>query len=187
MARNIYCMALLLLFVLTPQAIGDDWARFRGKQGLGISQDKGIPTEWSEDDNLVWKHKLPGSGSSSPIVIGDKVFVTCHAGSASDLTRHLFCLDKASGKQIWDKKISAINPEDSFRGFIQEHGYASSTPTSDGKMVYVFLGKSGVYAFDLEGNQKWHAPVGTQSSNRRWGSAASPILYNDKLIVNAGE
>lgn len=186
MIRFLSLLSVSFITLVSPSG-ADDWARFRGPGGLGISQDTGVPTQWSEEENLVWKFKLPGSGSSSPIVIGDKVFVTCHAGSPSALKRFLVCLNKVSGDKVWEQEIGAINPEDSYRGFIQEHGYASSTPTSDGKMVYVFCGKSGVYAYDLEGNQKWHAPVGTQSSNRRWGSASSPIVYKDKVIVNAGE
>lgn len=178
---------LTAFFVLNSMTSAQDWTRFRGEDGLGISQDKGIPATWSENENLVWKFKMPGSGSSSPIVVGDKILVTCYSGSPRALKRHLVCLDKKTGDKIWDKEIGATHPEDSYSGYLTEHGYASSTPTSNGKMVFVFCGKSGVFAFDMDGNQKWQADVGTQSSNRRWGSAASPILFEDKVIVNAGE
>ena len=78
-------------------------------------------------------------------------------------------------------------PEDDFNGYLTEHGYASNTPTSDGERVYVFFGKSGVFAFDIEGKKLWSAHVGKESSDRRWGSAASLILCDDALIVNASE
>jgi outer membrane protein assembly factor BamB len=78
-------------------------------------------------------------------------------------------------------------PEDGYQGFITEHGYASNTPVTDGERVYCFFGKSGVIAIDLEGKQLWRTSVGKESSNRRWGSAASLILYKDAVIVNAAE
>ena len=103
------------------------------------------------------------------------------------MQRQLVCLNKADGKILWTKEVRAAQPEDNYRGFITEHGYASNTPTTDGELVYAFFGKSGVFAFDFYGNQKWHVEVGKESSNRRWGSAASPIVVGDMLIVNASE
>jgi outer membrane protein assembly factor BamB len=83
--------------------------------------------------------------------------------------------------------VECTAPEDPWRGYIREHGYASSTPICDGKLVYVFFGKTGVLAFDLEGHEIWRKNLGTESSNRKWGSAASPILYGNLLLVNASE
>ncbi|MCG8511227.1 MAG: PQQ-like beta-propeller repeat protein, partial [Rhodospirillales bacterium] len=103
------------------------------------------------------------------------------------LTRHLLCIDKNSGKIIWQKAINAEMPEDPWRSYIREHGYASQTPVSDGERVYCFFGKTGVYAFDMDGKQLWKRGVGKESADRRWGSAASPILYKDILIINAGD
>lgn len=182
---------LLLLatsMLLAQSSVGaQDWNRFRGPDGMGISENKSVPETWSESENLIWKSKLPGAGASSPIVIGAKVFVTCYSGSSRTMKRHLICFDKNSGKEIWQKSIDAVQPEDSYSGYLREHGYASNTPTSDGEMVFAFFGKSGVYAFDMDGNQKWKFDVGQQSSNRRWGSAASLVMYKDLVIVNAGE
>ena len=97
-------------------------------------------------------------------------------------------IDREDGKVIWRRKVKAEMPEDPFAGMgIPEHGYASNTPATDGERVYAFFGKTGVLAFDLDGNQLWHVNVGKESSNRRWGSSASLILYKDMVIVNASE
>jgi hypothetical protein len=125
-------------------------------------------------------------------VVGDLLFVTCYSGYGAnfgkieDLKRHLVCVDRSSGKILWDKSVDAVLPEDSYSGMgIPSHGYASHTPVSDGKHIYVFFGKSGVLAYDLEGKQRWHQSVGTESDRRRWGSASSPILHEDNVIVVA--
>jgi len=163
---------------------------------MGISDDTKLPLTWSETKNLKWKTPLPGPGSSSPIIYGDRLFVTCYTGygidrsnpgSQENLKRRLLCVNRSDGKILWEKSVDAVLPEDPYRGYISEHGYASSTPITDGRNVYVFFGKTGVLAFDFEGKKLWQVGVGTESSNRRWGSAASPILYKNLLIVNASE
>ena len=86
---------------------------------------------------------------------------------------------------MWQKKVPTAIAEDRFQGFITSHGYASSTPATDGERVYVFYGKTGVIADDLEGNQLRQKSVGTGSARMGWGSAASPIVYKNLVIVNA--
>ncbi len=177
------------LFGLAAEAA--DWAQFRGPGGLAVSPEKGLPTTWDGTKNLAWKTKLPGPGGSSPIVVGDRVFITCYTGygtgkvgEQANLHRHLLCLDRRSGDVKWSKAVKAVLPETRYGGFIAHHGYASSTPASDGERVYVFFGKSGVFAYDLDGKQLWKASVGTGTDG--WGSASSPILYKKLVIVNAG-
>lgn len=174
-----------------------DWARFRGPNGSGVAEDKeATPATWSDKENLKWKIALPGSGVSCPIVVGDKVFVTCYSGygvsreamgSEKDLKRHLLCIDRATGKTLWEKVVPSAVAEDPYQGMgVPQHGYASHTPTSDGKNVYVFYGKSGVLAYDMSGNQLWQTSVGTSSDDREWGSSSSPIVFEDLVIVPAG-
>jgi outer membrane protein assembly factor BamB len=167
----------------------DAWPQFRGPQGQGIAQAQGLPVTWSATQNLLWKSELPGAGSSSPIVVGEKVFVTCYSGygvrggpkgDMSQLKRHVLCLNASNGRVLWKVDIPAVLPESDS---VREHGYAASTPACDGERLYVFFGKSGVFAFDLEGKQLWRADVGNQTHG--WGSAASPVLYQDLLIINA--
>jgi outer membrane protein assembly factor BamB len=182
----------LVLSALSAAQAGD-WLRFRGPNGSGISSDeKPLPVTWSATENLQWKAPLPGPGSSSPIIVGDRVFVTCWSGygtdSASlgdqkDLRLHLVCLDRKSGQTMWMKTVEPALPEEPYRGQFAEHGYASHTPVSDGQRVYVYFGKSGAAAFDLEGNELWRTPIGT--GLHMWGSSSSPILYKNLVIITA--
>jgi outer membrane protein assembly factor BamB len=151
-----------------------------------------LPATWSHKENLLWKTPLPGPGSSSPIIVGDKVFITSWSGyggplgdDPSKLQRHLVCVNKADGTVIWSKAVPCDVPEDEQNSMLLEHGYASSTPVSDGQRVFVFFGKTGVLAFDLEGKQLWKTSVGTGSNNRRWGSASSPICHGGNVIISA--
>ena len=163
-----------------------DWMQFRGDNALGVADDS-IPTKWSESENVQWSTPLPGQGSSSPIVSGDAVFVTSFSGEGSERKRHLSRISLESGKVIWTKSVGADFPEDPAKGFIIEHGWASSTPVTDGEAVYCYFGKAGIYAFDFNGNELWNAKTGGLTSPKAWGSASSPILYGDLLIVPAGE
>jgi outer membrane protein assembly factor BamB len=177
------------------QTSASDWSRFRGPNGSGISTDqKPVPVKWSETENVKWKVALPGPGSSSPIVVGDRIFVTCWTGYGSDrgnpgnqedLRRHLICLDRQTGKIQWTSAVEPVLPEDRYGGMFAQHGYASHTPVSDGERVYVFFGKTGALAFDLNGNKLWQTKVGTELDPHNWGSASSPILYKNLLIVTA--
>lgn len=173
-----------------------DWSRFRGPNGAAVSDARGVATEWSDSKNVAWKTELPGPGSSSPIIVGDRVFVTCYsgygsgrgaAGDINQLQRHLICVSLKDGKILWDRSVASKQPEESYNRMLGEHGYATSTPVSDGENVFVFFGKSGVLAFDLEGRQLWQSQVsdGATRSKMGWGSASSPILYRNTVIVNA--
>ena len=182
----------LTLLLTAGAALAEDWTRFRGPNGQGIV-DARVPTEWSAEKNMKWKRELPGAGSSSAVVADGKVFVTCFSGvgeGASDtskLVRHLVCVDRKSGEILWEKKVANEVREDPYEGFIKEHGYASNTPVLHDGKVYAFFGKSGIYAYDFDGEELWNKSLGTGSTRRRWGSAASPIVVGDVLIVSAAE
>ena len=191
------CALVLTLPALLPaQSVsgqperGNDWAQFRGPGGLGRGGTNELPLLWSDEKNVVWKTTLPGPGASSPIVLGNRIFLTCFTGFATsssepgqmtNLKRHLLCLNLADGKIIWETSVPAELPEqDRIR---EDHGYASSTPVADAERVYTFFGKSGVYAFDHNGKELWRTRVGDQLNG--WGSATSPVLHKDLLIINA--
>ncbi|MBA62248.1 MAG: serine/threonine protein kinase [Planctomycetaceae bacterium] len=184
---------LALFFISNSQAA--DFSQFRGQAGQGIDTQSDLPTQWSDDSNLIWKSKIAGRGSSSPIVVGDKVFLTAYSGygnpdqnaSQNELVRQLLCFSLKDGRQQWTADIENKQREDVYQGFITEHGYATSTPVSDRESVFVFFGKSGVLAFDMNGKQRWHVSVGTESAQRRWGSAPSLVLHKDTVIVNASD
>ena len=178
----------MILFVMAAllalQDKAPEWAQFRGAGGLGSSAAKGLPVTWSEKDNVVWKTPLPGPGASSPVAFGDKIFLTCYSGysrgDASRLVRHLVCVGRRDGRIAWSKEVPAALPEEPTN---REEQYASNTPAVDKERVYAFFGKSGVVAFDHAGRQVWKADVGSVSSG--WGSAASPVLFMDMVIINA--
>lgn len=196
MYRLFFVMSLTLIFsVSSAISYSADWTRFRGPNGKGISEEKAhTPTTWNSTENLKWKIELPGPGSSSPIVVGDRVYITCWTGygvaggdpgDQSDLRRHLICIDKESGKTIWSTEVEPVLPEDRYGGMFAQHGYASHTPVSDGERIYVYFGKTGAFAYDLDGNKLWQTPIGTESDPRGWGSASSPVLYEDLVIITA--
>ena len=182
-------LALAAVSALPAAVDAEDWMQFRGPNGSATGKADAVPAEWTETRNVVWKTELPGAGTSSPIIVRGKVYLTCFSGynvpgrrgSMSALKRMLVCLDRKGGKTLWTRDLKVALPEkDRIR---DNHGYVSSTPVSDGEGLYVFCGKSGVFAFGLDGRPRWHADVGSGLSG--WGSAASPILFGNLLIVNA--
>lgn len=166
-----------------------DWPRLRGPDGLGYAEGPEVPTRFGEDQNLLWKTALPGAGSSSPVVSGDRVFVTCYTGEGggAGLTRQVLAIELATGRVMWRRDVAAEQPDDPYQGFLTQHGYASNTPATDGERLYVMFGKGGVLAYDLDGNRLWRVDVGQQSNEREWGSAASLSLHRDMVIVNSSE
>lgn len=180
------------LAVLSTLVMADDWPQFRGPNRDGISPDATVPLTWSATENLKWKLDLPGPGSSSPVVVGGKVIITCFSGhkengDVSGLVRHVLCVDKATGSKLWQKDYPAPHPDDPWRGFIMEHGYTSSTPVADAERVFVHWGKGGVVALDLNGKELWKADTGSESNVRNWGAGGSPLLWKNLVIVNASD
>jgi hypothetical protein len=174
----------LIVFVLMARDVrAADWAQFRGPAGLGVATDARVPTTWSPSNNVAWKTDLPGAGTSSPIVVADHIYLTCYrdAGRGGNIERQIVCLDRKSGRIVWSREAPSKLPEQA--NIREGHGYASNTPVADAERVYVFFGKSGVLAFDHAGSPQWQADVG--SGLNGWGSAASPVLYGDLVIVNA--
>jgi outer membrane protein assembly factor BamB len=185
------CVLVLPVAALLWTALAADWPRFRGPHSSAVSDDKGLPVKWSDTENVVWKTKLPGRGGSSPVTFGKFIFLTCYTGYATGaddgdpkkLRRHLLCLDRKTGRILWNKEVAAKLPEARYNGRMTLNGYATNTPATDGKNVYAFFGKSGVVAYDFKGNQLWQKEVGTGTD--KWGSATSVLLYKDLVIVNA--
>jgi outer membrane protein assembly factor BamB len=166
-----------------------NWPSFRGPSGQGRSAARGLPVEWSVTQNVAWKTALPGPGASSPVVFGDRIYITCYSGylvpgqppgDVENLKRHLVAIDKRDGGIVWNRSAPAKLPEENR---IRDHGYAASTPAVDPRRVYVFYGKSGVMAFDHDGRPKWTANVGTATHG--WGSAASVTLHKNLVLINA--
>jgi outer membrane protein assembly factor BamB len=186
--RSLAPLALVCLFAAA------DWSRFRGPGGLGLSDETGLAGTWSATENIAWKTELPGPGGSSPVIAGDRIFLTSYSGYALDvekpgdiekLARHVVALDRKTGKPLWQKTFANEKEESDYAGNNATwHGYATSTPVAEGDDLFVFFGASGVYCLaQADGSQKWHVDVGSGTHN--WGSGNSLVLFEDLLIVNA--
>jgi outer membrane protein assembly factor BamB len=170
-----------------------DWSRFRGPNGAGTSDEKGLPLEWSATSSIIWKAGLPGRGASSPIVWQDRIYVTAYSGygltksdpwsNKDNLLRHLLCVSRKDGSLLWKADHGGVMKEHGICDFLDLHGYASSTPVADVTGVYVYYGNGGVLAYGHDGKLKWHKEFGQKVHS--WGSASSPVLFGNLLIVHA--
>jgi outer membrane protein assembly factor BamB len=169
----------LALLATVTLASAENWPGWRGPRGDGTSLEKNVPTKWSATESIIWKTAVPGLGHASPIVWEDRVFtVTCVPDSEERL---LLCLDRASGKLLWQEAVLKSPLERKHK----LNSHASSTPATDGKLVYVaFLDvqEMVVAAYDYSGKQQWLARPGKFKSVH--GFCSSPVLWKDKVIVN---
>ena len=167
---------LLVLLVGSSSLVAQEWARFRGPNGAGQSNLTTIPAAWEADDYL-WKVKLPGSGNSSPVLWGDRIFLT--SGSADDATRHVLCLSARNGQLLWRRDFPST-----VHHLHVQNTFASSTPAVDAKRVYCAwstLEEITLLALDHDGNEVWRANLGTFTGQHGFGT--SPILYRDMVII----
>jgi hypothetical protein len=168
-----------LVFSFACIAAAEDWPTWRGPRLDGTSLDKNLPVHWSATSNVVWKTELPGTGHASPIIWDDRVFTVAALSQAQ--ARVLVCLDRKSGRILWQQTVITSPME-------RKHSlnsHASSTPATDGQRVYVaFLDRAEmvVAAYDFDGKRRWLVRPGTFSSMH--GFCSSPILHQDKVIVN---
>lgn len=187
------CFVITVLFMLSTArfAAAENWPGWRGPRGDGSSTEANIPTKWDgkTGDNIAWKVPIPGTGHSSPVIWGDRIFVVSCLPDTEE--RALLCLDRHDGKLIWQKGVLKAPLEKKHN----LNSFASGTPATDGKLVYVtFLeadfgsktertpGNLVVAAFDFDGHQKWLVKPGRFASTH--GFCSSPILFEDKVIVN---
>ncbi len=170
------------LFIAIPLAFGpvtmaDDavhaWPGWRG-DGSGHSTERDVPQRWDAQNGITWKTRLTGEGNSSPIVWGDRVFVT--ASAEGGLTRLVICLNASTGKILWQTPLKA----DATKTYPRA-GHAAATPVTDGRHVFVFFDSPGVAAIDYDGKVAWTVPLGP--FNNPYNMASSPILDGDSLIV----
>jgi outer membrane protein assembly factor BamB len=170
--------ASLLLLALGANAIADNWPQWRGPDNNGISKEKNLPAEWSDTKNVAWKVKLPGAGSGTPAVWGDRIFVTCDDGK--DLL--LLCLN-TKGEEVWKKKVASSSGRNYKQGEANE---ASPSTSTDGKHVYCYFGTGDLACFDFEGKEVWKFNVQDRYGKMRfqWGGIHStPLLHGDRLYV----
>lgn len=165
----------LLGFLLSPVLAEEQWSRFRGPGGAGISTLKGVPATWTEDD-FEWKITLPGTGHSSPIVWNDKLFLTT---GTEDGTRTLRGYNATTGKELWHQSINLGTNK-----LHKKNSYASGSAAADAERVYIShadTGQNVVIAYTHDGKELWTYKVGSFAGQH--GQGISPIVYNDLLIV----
>ena len=156
------------------QAFSSDWPEWRSNGLDGVVEGSGFPNHWSADTNILWKTDLPGPGNSSPIVVGNRVFVTC--ASADGVQRGLLAFDREDGHQLWHRTIAHTGDEPTHA----TNPFCAASPASDGERVYVWYGSAGAAAYDFAGDLVWHRKLGTFV--HRWGHASSPRVYGDTVI-----
>ena len=231
-------LTLLALLTATSTLANDfatdrlhNWHQWRGPHGDGSAPHGDPPLRWDESTNVQWKVEIPGSGSATPIVWGDRVFVLTaidtgrlpepgaesiaveapvvaesdantppakggdrkrrggKKGGASltiptPATLYRFdvlCVDRATGEILWQRTVVEEVPHE---GHHPSHGYASASPTTDGRRLYASFGSRGVFCYDLDGNFQWKCDLGQMETKRGFGEGASPVLHDDRLVVN---
>ena len=188
--------------VLGPAVVGraDEWPQFRG-DGTGIVAGSSLPAEWGPDKNVRWKTKIPGVAWSSPVVWGDKVFVTTaitdeqfkpgppdktpppKAPGADQVAIYrweVLCLDRESGKVVWEQQALEDKPRIPIAPY---NTYATETPVTDGERVYAYFGMHGVYCYDIAGKLLWKKDLGAFPTKSNYGTASSPVLEGDHLFL----
>ena len=153
----------------------DYWPRWRGPSGQGLVQGTGYADTWSATENILWKTPVPGSGNSSPIVWGDRIFLTTAYEGGRRLS--LVAFRRSDGSLLWER----FAPEGRRESVHRKNGNASATAVTDGEFVYVSFGARGLMAFDMEGELAWHQNFGPMSNYH--GTAGSPLLYRDRIIL----
>ena len=204
-----------LLFIFIASAIvgakTSNWPQWRGPDGRGVSEEKGLPAEWTSTRNVKWKTPISGRGHSSPIIWGKKIFLTTsvdgetvpgrtpgvshkmsdgsdfvHPDAVGADLKHTFkvvCLDRVTGKILWER-VAYEGPVHDSRH--KKASFASSTPATDGKYVFAFFGSEGLYAYDFNGKLLWKQDLG-KLGTASVGYGVSPILYKDLVIMQCDE
>lgn len=174
--RLVFASTLVLAFAAAAQA--GDWRQWRGPLGTGQSDEKNVPLEWSSTQNVKWKVPLDGPGNSTPIVVGQQVFIT-HAPADSDL-RGLRCYDRGTGELLWKHEVSYAEPEQTHN----TNPYCSASPVSDGERIVAWYGGAGLFCYDLDGKLLWQKDLG--KVEHFWGFGSSPVIYENLVLINYG-
>jgi len=167
--------AVALSVVTSAPGAERQWARFRGPGGQGRTRAVGLPLEWDQQRNVVWRRELSGQGNSSPVIWGNRIFLT----SAQDkgLHREVVAIDRESGEVLWTRAFDSPQRDAMVR---PKNGYASATPVVDGERLIAFLGSAGIVCLDLDGTVLWHHEL--PPFRILHGPAASGVLYKDRVI-----
>jgi outer membrane protein assembly factor BamB len=187
-----------LFFIAGPT---DNWPQFRGPHANGLPsvEDPKLPDKWSDTQNVAWKTDIPGVGWSSPVVWGDRIYLTAviNTGDSEKPKKGLYfggerppskdehrwmvyAIDFKTGKIIWEKEAEKGVPGTARH---LKNSYASETPVTDGERVYAYFGNVGLFAYDKTGKLLWSEKMGPFKMRYGWGTAASPVLFKDRLYI----
>jgi outer membrane protein assembly factor BamB len=198
-------MRLITLLTLSASMLAaENWPEWRGPNSNGTAKGD-VPLEFSDTKNVAWKATIPGRGHSSPVIFGNKIFITTAvttdgqesaarvslapdsrgiggAGFGKEYHFVLMCLDTKSGKVLWQRTAKTAKPHE---GYHPKYGsFASNSPVTDGKFVFAFFGSRGVFAYDLDGNLKWQKDVPPMKMRLSFGEGTAPVLHENYLILN---
>ncbi len=196
------CYFVLMVLLLVPSLVlaQENWPQFRGPESANVANNPKLPKTWSKTKNVVWVKDLKGNrGWSSPIVWGDKIFLTAVVNDKTYKPRKglyvqdvfgktppgknrclVMCLDLATGKVLWEKTAFEGNPQNNIH---IKNTYASETPVTDGKRVCAYFGNLGLVCFDMEGNKLWSRMTGNYTIRMGWGTGASPVLHEKQIYI----
>lgn len=204
-------ITVIFLLGCAPFVLAQNWPSFRGTNAAGVADGQSLPDQWSGEKgiNIKWKARIEGLAHSSPVVWGDRVFVTTAISgkgqasfrpglygdgtASSDRSVHKFrvlCLDRKAGKVLWDR--TAFEGEPREKRHIKST-YANATPATDGRYVVAFFGSQGLFAYDMNGQLVWKKDLGRIDAGAydvpdyEWGTASSPIIYEGKVYVQVDQ
>lgn len=206
--KRILILAVFLMATLaesqTPSSPAHRfWPQWRGPDGTGVASFGSPPISWSEDEHIAWKTEIPGLGSGTPIVWGDRLYLLTAIEAGETAPRRvpdpdprgphadvvpsthvyrfaLLAISRADGRILWQKVLREEQPHDAVHKF---GTFASASPFTDGERLYAYFGSNGLYATDMEGNLLWEKDLGDLMKRRGFGEGSTPVLHGDKIVV----
>lgn len=197
-------LTVLILLLCSQNALfgqtQEHWPQFRGPEARGVASGPNLPDRWSATENVAWKTDVPGRAWSSPIVWGNRIFLTSAVNSGEleapkkglyfggnrpeprevELEYRVICLELASGNKLWEQTVHRGTPTSPIH---LKNSFASETPVTDGERVYAYFGNQGLCCLDFEGNSVWSKRFEPHATRNGWGTAASPVLHGDCLYI----
>ncbi|MFM8474625.1 MAG: PQQ-binding-like beta-propeller repeat protein [Planctomycetaceae bacterium] len=176
--RRAFLTAGLLIGTGGAGLTADDWPQWRGPFGDGRCLEQGLPVRWSASEGVLWKLELPEAGNSTPVIHGNRIFVT--QPDTPGKRRSLWCIDRETGVKLWERSVEYRQPDPTH----STNPLCSSSAVTDGERVVVWFGSAGVFCFDMDGTEQWSYEPGEQ--RHIWGYGSSPVLHGDLCYLNFG-
>ena len=180
MSNRINIAILMGCLAIASRSFGSDsnWPQWRGPAGSGKTSATDVLTQWGPDQNVKWRIDLPEAGNSTPVVWGERIFLTLPLSESKE--RALFCVDRRTGQERWRRSVAYDEAEATHR----TNPYCSASPVTDGQRVIAWFGSAGLVCWNVDGTELWRRDLGKQE--HIWGYGSSPILHEDLCILNFG-